>query len=182
MAWYRDGGGLSRAPCYESRDHRPKAGAEEAVGAWRYCACFSRPKGSVLVAPHYAPSKALGAAIPKARHDEDSGVALCVRVAGGGCGQSRESVTRAWLGRLGLASPAHLLTATSGRPIKVCGVHIDRQGRVTIGTFVNRPSAAGVCVCVCGSSWPPDSLESPRCTCVTCFSHSLHVLHVERVW
>ena len=60
-------------------------------------------------------------------------------------------MTRAWRGRLGLASPAHLLTATSGRPIKLCGVHIDRQGRVTIGTFVSRRaldgfSAAGVCV------------------------------------
>ena len=93
-----------------------------------------------------------------------------------------ESVTRAWRGRLGLASPAHLLTATSGRPIKFCGVHIDRRGRVTIGTFASRRALDGFSAAgVCGSSWSPDSLESPRCTCVTCFTCSLHVLHVECV-
>ena len=49
-----------------------------------------------------------------------------------------ESVTEAWLSRVGLARPAHLLTATSTRPIKPWGVHIQRQARVTVGTFVSR--------------------------------------------
>lgn len=47
-------------------------------------------------------------------------------------------MTMAWLAHMRLARPAHLLTATNGRPIKPCGVHIQRQARVTVGTFVSR--------------------------------------------
>lgn len=38
--------------------------------------------------------------------------------------------------RIGLASPAHLLTATSAGPITPHGVHIQHKGRGTVGTFV----------------------------------------------
>ena len=99
MAWYRDGGGLSRAPCYESRDARQRA---KPKGRRRVAVLLvfqqAERNGLVIVVAvaavvrHCAPSTPLGGGIPRARHDEDAGVARWVRVCGWRfCGQGQKA-------------------------------------------------------------------------------------------